>query len=81
MLPAAGEGEVCRQPERKAEVRPAAAVSGTAKAMTMEFMEVSHGCESGARDPLQTPWKMLVSLYPQTKWHGSAHCEGKTPTK
>lgn len=81
MLPAAGEGEVCRQPERMAVVRPAAAVRGTAKATTVGFMEVSHGYESGVSNPLQTPWKMLVSLYSQTKWHGLASCEGKSPTK
>lgn len=79
MLPAAGEGEVCRQTERKAVVRPAAAVRCTAKVTTV--MEVSHGCESGVTDPLQTPWKMLISLYPQTKWHGLASCEGKSLAK
>lgn len=40
MLPAAEEGEVCRQPEGKAVVRPAAAGRGTAKATTVGFMEV-----------------------------------------
>ena len=29
----------------------------------------------------QAPWGMLSALYPQTKWYGSASCEGKTPTK
>lgn len=37
---AAGEGEVCRQPEGKAVVRAAAAVGGTGKPTTMGFMEV-----------------------------------------
>lgn len=80
MLPAAEEGEVCRQPEGKAVVRPAAAGRGTAKATTVGFMEVWHYCETGARDPLQTPWKVLVSLYPLTKWHGLAFYEGKSLT-
>lgn len=70
MLPAAGEGEVCRQPKRKAVVRPAAAVRGTVKATTVGCMEVSHDCESGVRDPLQNPWKMLISFT----------CEGKSLT-
>ena len=58
MLPAAGEGEVCRQSERKAAARPTAVVRPTAVlkctaiATAVGFMQVSHGCRSGERDPL-----------------------------
>lgn len=65
MLPAAEEGEVCRQLNRKAAVRPTAVVRCIVVATAVEFMQ-PHGC--GA------PWGVLIALCSQTKWHGLASC-------
>lgn len=75
MFPTAGEGGV--QAARKEGCTETCCSCEGQQKLQLGDSWRCHMVVSVDWDPLQTPWKMLVSLYPQIKWHGLGFCEGE----